>query len=218
MFDQLIKISSILHICALLTFTSGPAGATKTNVIIILAPGFEELEAVTVADVLKNSDINITLAGLPDISENHVLGAHGISVGVQTTLKSLDPNNFDMIVLPGGAEGVNSLKKSKQLEVFLRHFVDNKKYVAAICLAPLVLEHFQLFRGAHLTSYPSAADSLRKNYQYSEDRVVTDGMLITSRGPGTAMEFSLKLVELIFDDSKAHNVATKMLSNVYTKT
>ncbi|KAF8571012.1 hypothetical protein P879_05345 [Paragonimus westermani] len=158
------------------------------------------------------------MAGLPDISENLVLGAHGIGVGVQTTLESLDPNYFDMIVLPGGSEGVKSMKKSKQLEVFLRHFVDNKKYVAAICLAPLVLEHFKLFHGARLTSYPSAANSLRTNYRYSEDRVVTDGMLITSRGPGTAMEFAFKLVELILGDSNARNVAIKMLSNVYTKT
>ncbi|KAF7257952.1 hypothetical protein EG68_04470 [Paragonimus skrjabini miyazakii] len=123
-----------------------------------------------------------------------------------------------MIVLPGGPNGVKSMKKSNQLETFLRHFVDRKKYVAAICLAPLVLEHFELFRGARLTSNPSAADSLRNNYHYSDNRVVTDGMLITSRGPGTAMEFAFRLVELIFGESSARRLASRMLSNVYDKT
>ncbi|KAF6769873.1 hypothetical protein AHF37_12074 [Paragonimus kellicotti] len=97
---------------------------------------------ITVADVLKNSGANVTLAGLADVAENFVPGAHGISVGIQTTLSSTNPKDFDMIVLPGGPDGVKYMKKSNQREIFLRQFVDNKKYVAAICLAPLVLEHF----------------------------------------------------------------------------
>ncbi|KAF7257951.1 hypothetical protein EG68_04469 [Paragonimus skrjabini miyazakii] len=119
----MIKVFSFFRICALLTFTSRAVVAQKTNVIIVLAPGFEELEAITVADVLKNSGANVTLAGLSGTFENFVLGAHGISLGIQTTLESHEPNYFDMIVFPGGPNGVKSMKKSNQLETFFRRYL-----------------------------------------------------------------------------------------------
>ena len=160
------------------------------KVLMPLAAGFEEIEAIAVIDVLRRADIEVVLAG---ILPGPVEGAHNVNIFPDTTLDTINGDDFDMIILPGGQPGTDNLNANPNIHSHLREFAANEKLIGAICAAPIVLASAGLLTGKRVTCYPSYQDRLDGGI-YEEMPVVGDGNLITSRGPGTAIQFALAIV------------------------
>jgi len=174
------------------------------RVLIPLAQGSEELEAVTVIDLLRRAGIEVVSAGL---SEGLVKCSRGTVLMPDTVLDDVLGEQFDMIVLPGGQPGANHLNEDPRIHQLLRNMAEQGRYTAAICAAPKVLADAGLLDGRTATSYPGAlqADNLEQT-TLSEQAVVRDGSVITSRGPGTAMDFALELIEVLLGAEKRRQV------------
>ncbi len=176
----------------------------KPRALVPLAEGFEELEAVTIVDVLRRGGVDVTLAAL---EKSPVLGSHGIAVAADALLDAVDPGALDAVVLPGGP-AAKRLRDDRRVQAILRDAARDGKLVAAVCAAPIALEAAGVLAGKRATVYPG---NELPSAHLTEERVVVDGNVITSRGPGTALEFSLALVERLVSAEKAQAVATAML-------
>jgi len=167
-----------------------------SRVLVPLAAGFEEIEAITIVDLLRRAGIEVHAASLA--GDRAVTGSHGITVVADVTLDEVQADGYDMIVLPGGMPGAEHLKADARVIALLRKFAAEGRHVAAICAAPGVLAHAGLLEGRAATSFPGflTADSA-PGIRLREDAVVVDGRVATSRGPGTAIEFGLALIELL---------------------
>jgi len=166
-----------------------------TRVLVPLAEGFEEIEAVTIVDLLRRADIEVRTASLADRA---VTGSHGITVLADAGLDEVDAGDYDMIVLPGGMPGTTHLKSDPRVTRLLRQFAESGRYTAAICAAPSVLAHAGLLEGRKATSFPGFLNGdSAPGIRLSEAPVVIDGKVATSRGPGTAIPFALALIELL---------------------
>lgn len=172
------------------------------TVLVPLAQGCEEIEAVTVIDILRRAGIKVVSAGLDDLP---VLASRGVLLLPDTTLDTALHDDFDMIVLPGGQPGTNNLKADKRIIALLQQMARQEKYIAAICAAPSVLATAGLLDGKQATSFPGSLDPFPKVKQ-QHAAIVEDGKLITSRGPGTAMDFALTLVERLVGKTKRQEV------------
>ena len=180
-----------------------------SKVLVLLSPGFEEIEAVTIIDILRRAEIDVTTAGL---EKNIVTGSHSISIKCDMYYKNVKIEDFDLLVLPGGQPGTNNMKSNSTVLEWLQKIkVENKK-IAAICAAPTVLEKAKIIDTVKVTSYPSEKDKFDSNY-YSEDVVVVDKNIITSRGVGTAIDFSLEIVNIIKGKEIRDELASKILWN-----
>lgn len=177
-------------------------------VYVHLADGFEEIEALTVVDVLRRAAVEVKTVSMED--GKAVRGAHDITVTADLMFEEADYEACEMIVLPGGMPGTANLAKHEGLAKQLNAFAQKGKWLAAICAAPTVLGKLSLLKGKRATSFPGTADQL-SGAVYSEDRVVRDGKIITSRSPGTAMEFSLELVKLLKDGQTAASLRKSMI-------
>ena len=172
------------------------------KVLVPLAQGCEEIEAVTVIDILRRAGITVVSAGLDDLP---VLASRGVLLLPDTTLDTALHESFDMIVLPGGQPGTNNLKADKRIIALLQQMAKQGKYIAAICAAPSVLATAGLLDGKQATSFPGALEPFPKVKQ-QQAAIVEDGKFITSRGPGTAMDFALTLVERLVGKGKRKEV------------
>jgi len=172
--------------------------------LVLFADGSEELEAVTIIDILRRAEINVTVAGL---SAGPLRGSRGTVLLPDTTLDEELTHDYDMIVLPGGQPGTNNFKADERVIQLLQRMSNADKYVTAICAAPSVLATAGLLDGKQATSFPGALDLFQQVSQQTT-AVVEDGKLITSRGPGTAMDFALTLVERLAGLSKRQEVET----------
>lgn len=165
------------------------------RVLVPLAPGCEELEAVTIVDLLRRAEIEVVTAGLDD---RPVRASRDTVLVPDTDLDHALEKEYDMIVLPGGMPGMENLKKDDRVLSLLRTMEEKGKYTAAICASPVVLAEAGLLDGRRATGYPGFLEGLGLDgVSLSEESVVRDGKVITSRGPGTAMDFSLELVEVL---------------------
>jgi 4-methyl-5(b-hydroxyethyl)-thiazole monophosphate biosynthesis len=173
-----------------------------SKVLIPLAQGCEEIEAVTVIDILRRAGIEVISAGLDD---QPVRASRGVMLLPDITLEAALQQDFDMVVLPGGQPGSNNLKADPRIIALLQKMAQQGKYIAAICAAPSVLASAGLLAGKQATSFPGALDAFPQ-IQQQHMAVVEDGKLITSRGPGTAMDFALTLVERLVDKEKRSTV------------
>ena len=172
------------------------------TVLVIFAEGSEELEVITIVNIMRRADIIVTLAGLTD---GVLKGSRGVSILPDLTLDDALNQNYDMVVLPGGQPGTNHLKADTRVLQLVRQMAQKDKLVAAICAAPSVLATAGLLDGKQATSFPGALAPFRDiNLQVTA--VVEDGNLITSRGPGTAMDFALTLAERLVGKSKRDEV------------
>ena len=163
------------------------------SVLVPLAPGFEEIEAVTVIDLLRRAEIEVVVASLTN--KKAVTGSHGIPVTADCDLDTALERSYDMVVLPGGMPGADHLEKDDRVIELLRKMADSEHFTAAICAAPKVLAAAGLLESKKATSFPGFLDQHRVNgMQLSEEPVIVDGKVITSRGPGTAMDFALTLI------------------------
>ncbi len=170
--------------------------------LILFADGSEELEAVTVINLLRRAGVNVTFAGLHD---GPLRGSRGTVLLPDTTLDDVLDHDYDMVVLPGGQPGTNNLKADARVLKLVRRMHDTGKYVTAICAAPSVLATAGLLDGKQATSFPSCLDGFPRVHVKTV-AVVEDGKLITSRGPGTAMDFALVLVERLVGAAKRQEV------------
>jgi len=165
------------------------------RVLVPLAEGCEELEAVTIIDLLRRAGIDVVTAGLrPGI----VKASRGTQLVPDAALDTVLRDDFDMIVLPGGMPGAQHLKEDSRIIALLKRMAQQGKYTAAICAAPMALAEAGLLAGKRATSYPGFLDKIDiPGMAYSKDAVVADGKVLTSRGPGTAMDFALALIEAL---------------------
>ena len=179
-----------------------------SRVLVPLAPGFEEIEAVTVIDLLRRAGIEVHTASLDG---PQVTGSHGITVTADIALDAARADDYGMIVLPGGMPGADHLKRDARVISLLRRFAAEGRYTAAICAAPGVLAHAGLLEGRAATSFPGflSADSA-PGIRLRDDPVVIDGTVATSRGPGTAMEFGLVLIELLEGPAARQQVQARL--------
>ncbi len=167
------------------------------TVLVPLAQGCEELEAVTIIDLLRRASIEVVTAGLDD---EPVKASRGVRLLPDTTLDKALEQEYDMVVLPGGAVGADNLRNDPRIAELLRKMADSGKWTSAICAAPVVLAKAGLLSGKKATSYPGMLDKLGlEDVEVTADPVVRDGQVVTSRGPGTAMDFTLELIELLRD-------------------
>jgi len=174
------------------------------TVLIPLAQGCEELEAVTVIDLLRRAGIEVVTAGL---DEQPVIAARGTRLLPDTTLATALQRDYDMVVLPGGLSGADNLDKDPRVRALLQRMAQQEKFTAAICAAPKVLASAGLLAGKRATAFPGVLEKLNLgDVRLSSDSVVKDGKVITSRGPGTAMDFTLELIELLVGREKREQV------------
>ena len=163
------------------------------NVLVPLAEGCEELEAVTIIDLLRRGGVEVVTAGLkPGI----VQASRGVQLVPDVTLEVALQDDYDMVVLPGGMPGASHLKDDARIIKLLQKMAAAGKYTAAICAAPMVLAEAGVLDGKRATCYPGFLDGL-PGVTISTAAVVQDGKVLTSRGPGTAMDFALALVETL---------------------
>lgn len=174
------------------------------SVLVPLAQGCEELEAVTIIDLLVRAGAKVTSAGL---QPGPVHASRGVTLLPDTDLDTALQQHYDMVVLPGGMPGAQHLQDDPRIITLLQQMAATGKYTAAICAAPKVLAAAGLLDGKQLTSYPGFLDKQTPpGACYHSDAVVQDGKIITSRGPGTAMDFALHLIELLFDKARREDV------------
>lgn len=174
------------------------------NVLVPLAQGCEELEAVTVIDLLRRAGITVVTAGL---DAGPVTASRGVRLIPDTDLDSALKQDYDMVVLPGGLPGADHLDSDPRVRELLTKMANSEKFTAAICAAPKVLASAGLLSGKRVTGYPGIFDKLDvAGLNYMEQSVVTDGKVITSRGPGTAMDFALQLIEILAGSDKRDEV------------
>ncbi|MDM8565711.1 DJ-1/PfpI family protein [Candidatus Halobeggiatoa sp. HSG11] len=163
------------------------------TVLIPLAQGCEELEAVTIIDLLRRANITVITAGL---DAEPVTASRGVVLIPDTTLDKAIRQEFDMVVLPGGLPGSDHLNNDSRIQTLLKKMQQQGKYTAAICAAPKVLASAGLLNGKSATCYPGALETT-PDINLIDKPIVKDGQVITSRGPGTAMDFTLELIEIL---------------------
>jgi len=172
--------------------------------IMLFAEGFEEVEALTVVDLLRRAEIGCDMVSLA--KTDTVTGSHGIGVRVQGSLDSADLSGYDAILLPGGMPGTKNLAEDERVLKALQSFRAAGKLTAAICAAPTVLAKAKILDGLHAVCYPGMEDQLTGSVG-GDGAVVVDGSVITSRGLGTAIPFALAIVEYFSGAEKAEQLA-----------
>lgn len=182
----------------------------KGSALVILAEGAEEMEAVITTDVLRRGKVKTVVGGLA--GADPVTCSRYVVVKPDMSLEdAIKQGPYDAVILPGGLGGSNNLAKSAKVKEILQEQEQSGRIIGAICAAPTALHTHGIAKGKTVTSHPSVKDKL-DGYTYSEDRVVRDGNLVTSRGPGTAFEFGIELVRAVRgDDGEAEKLAGPML-------
>lgn len=181
------------------------------RVLIPLAQGCEELEAVTLIDLLRRANIDVVTAGL---RSGAVTASRGTVLIPDTTLDTVLDQTFDMLVLPGGLPGSDHLDQDPRIHTLLQKMSSTGKYTAAICAAPKVLARAGLLDGRTATCYPGVLNKFTK-IDVVPAPVVTDGKVITSRGPGTAIDFALTLIEILSDRNNRDIVEDQLQRESY---
>lgn len=179
------------------------------KVLVPLAQGCEELEAITITDLLVRAGIEVTTAGLDD---QPVKASRGICILPDTSIDKIINNDYDLVVLPGGLPGADHLRDDPRVQSILKRHAANGKFVAAICAAPKALAQAGLLEGKTATGYPGVLTALNlASTKVTEAAIEIDGKIVTSRGPGTAMDFALTLIELLEGKSKRDTVNKQLV-------
>ncbi len=178
------------------------------KILVPLVEGLEEIEAITIIDVLRRAEIDVITAGL---EARKIKGSHEVIIEADTIISQIKTEKFDGIVLPGGMPGATNLRDNGEVVEFIKILNNKGKLVAAICAAPIVLEKAGVIKGKQATSYPGFGEEMN-SCDYKEKRVVRDGNIITARGPGVALEFALELVAYLVDKNKKKELQEGMLA------
>ncbi len=175
------------------------------KVIIPLAQGCEEIEAVTLIDLLRRAKITVITASLTE--QRQIKASRGVQLVADLTLEEIMFDDFDMVILPGGQPGTDHLNQDPRIHAILKRLSQTNKAIAAICAAPLVLANAGLLEGKSATCFPGVLSSNKwPTISLKEDAVVIDGHILTSKGPGTAMDFALAIIEYLLDETARLNV------------
>ena len=188
----------------------------QKKILVLLAEGFEEVEAITPVDYLRRAGILVTVAA---VQESVVVkGSHGIQVSADTNLKSVlegEVSAWDGVVVPGGLPGSDNIAASKEACLLIKEIAEAGKLVSSLCAAPaVVLSPLGLLAGKKFTCYPGREDNVLSAYpsaEWKKDRVVVDGNLITSRSAGTAGEFACAIIDKLLGDGQGKKVSDKVL-------
>lgn len=178
------------------------------RVLVPLARGFEEIEAVVVIDVLRRADVEVVVAGL---EPGPIEGAHGITIQTDAELDDVLDETFDMLVLPGGIPGTTHLAADQRVLGLVKRMHGEQLTTAAICAAPTVLHAAGILGGVSVTAHPAVRAQLEQAEVCDEPRVVRSGSVVTSQGVGTALEFALELVLELSGGAKASELAKAMV-------
>ncbi|MFO8078649.1 MAG: DJ-1/PfpI family protein [Thermoplasmatota archaeon] len=180
-----------------------------TCVAVLFAPGFEEIEAITIVDILRRAGIKTQTVGL---NEKQVQGAHNMLVTTDTTLEEVYETAFDALILPGGAPGYIHLRNDKRVLDLINKMYKENRLVAAVCASPAVLSDAGILNGKNCTIYPGMQEELKKGGgQPVDDLVVVDGNVVTSQGPATSILFALEVVSILAGSSVSESVKEKTL-------
>lgn len=181
------------------------------KVVVLLAEGFEEIEALTCVDVLRRGEVDCSICSIN--GKEDVKGAHGVVVKAEALLENINEDEYEAVILPGGMPGATNLRDNEKVIETVKKFDKENKIVAAICAAPIVLKKAGIIYNKKVTSYPGFEEELQA-YNYSEEIVVQEGNLITSRGPATAVYFALKILENLKGEETIENLKKDMLLNL----
>ena len=180
-----------------------------SKVCAFFADGLEEVEALTVVDLLRRAEVEVTTVSIGQQTE--VLGSHGIRLHADTTLDQVDDfMKFEMVFLPGGGLGTENLEKNQQVRDVIGSFFAAGKRIAAICAAPGILGAMGLLKGRKATSYPSVTGRL-EGAEVTENPAQTDGNITTSRGVGTAIDMGLELIKILCGEEKTIEIGRKIV-------
>ena len=179
--------------------------------LIPLADGFEDVEAITVIDVLRRGGIEVVTASIS--GDKSVRSAHGVQIEADALFADVKDASYEAIVLPGGGEGTENLKRSESVAECLRHQHEEGRLLCAICAAPTVLEHAGVLdEGIEVTCYPTCKDELKR--PWAPVPVVADGSVITGQAPGSALLFALVVLQTLAGKQVVHDVARGMVTDV----
>jgi len=181
----------------------------NNNVFLFLATGFEEIEAVAVIDVLRRTEIEITVVSVT--GEKLVVGTHGITVQADVLFADADFSKGNMLILPGGMPGAKNLDEYKPLIQLINEYYKAGKFLSAICAAPMILGKMRLLRNEEAICFPGYEEFL-EDAVLSKQRVVRSGKIITAKGAGCAIEFGLKIVETLKNKELADTVGKNMIA------
>ncbi len=182
------------------------------KVLVLIATGFEEVETLTVVDILRRAEANVVLAGVGE--EWPVVGRSKVSVIPDTTFEdAVTKGPYDVLVLPGGLPNAYILRDNQAVIEAIKEQLSNGLYVGAICAAPVALAKAGVLEGRCLTSHPTIGDQLPQN-GYLDERVVVDDRVITSRSPGTAMEFAFAIVQALYGKETVEKVNQGVLARL----
>jgi len=180
--------------------------------LVFLASGFEEIETVTIVDILRRAGVDVTVAGLtPNVTE----GKHAMRIVPDKSIDDVSVDDFDAVICPGGNPGYKNLRKDPRVIDMVKKAFNSNKLVAAICAGPTVLSDAGILEGKACTIYPGMDEELEAGGgKPKQDIVVVDGNIITSRGPATALPFALKLAEKLAGKQVAEAVSRKTMANI----
>jgi 4-methyl-5(b-hydroxyethyl)-thiazole monophosphate biosynthesis len=182
----------------------------NATVLVPIADGTEEIEAVTIIDVLRRAGAEVTVASCATDGRLQITASRGVQLVAEQTIKDCQENSYSMIAVPGGLAGAQNLQACGPLIAMLKAQKKAQRHIAAICAAPqLVLAHHGLLADRQATGHPAFQDQIP--LLQPQRKVVVDGNVITSQAPGTALLFSLALVEALFGDEKRQQVAAPMV-------
>ena len=179
-----------------------------SRVLVPIAEGSEELEAITVVDLLRRARIDVVIAGP---TEDPVVMSRQVVILPDASLDEVMDQDFDMLMIPGGSPGTDNLMKDERIQTLIRKMSGEGKYLAAICAGPKIFAHAGLLDGKRVTSFPGALDlPERPAVKSTGGAIEVDGKIATSRGPGTAMAFGLKLIELLEGPARRDEVDSRL--------
>ena len=178
------------------------------KMLVPLAEGFEEIEAITIIDVCRRGGIDVTVAGVTGMA---IKGGQGIEVAADCLIDSVDINSYDMITLPGGLAGTLVLSESENVQSILKQMKGQGKYIGAICAAPLAL-HTADVLNKDFTCYPSIENQIRIEGYHQDQSTIIDGKVMTSQGVGTAIDFALKIVRQLQGESSFQQLKKSILA------
>lgn len=186
------------------------------KMLMLLAEGFEEVEAVTVIDYLRRMDIIVDTCSIN--GERKVAGGHRITIETDKDIGKINSiKGYDGLIIPGGLEGAIHLRDDGRVIELIKAFYDEDKILAAICAGPMVLNRAGILNGRKVTSYPGFDNDL-KNSEYKDDIIVQDGNIITARGPAVAAYFALKLVEILIGEERVGELRNDILLDMVEET
>lgn len=180
------------------------------RILVPLAEGFEEIEAVTIIDILRRAQIDVTVAGLV---AGPITGSHGITIETDAELSALDLSRFTALVLPGGMPGTRNLIADERVLALVRRLHEKGRPTAAICAAPLVLQAAGVLHDVPVTAHPSVHKELTQAIVCEEPRVLSSGSVLTSQGAGTSIEFALVLVSELCGAEKAQEISRAIIAH-----